>query len=199
MTRSLRDAIEHRRTYYAITSESPIGDNEIKEIVEFAVRNVPSAFNSQSTRVVVLFGQHHLKLWNIALNCLKKIVPEETFESTQSRINSFAAGHGTLLFFEDQKVVRALQKQFPLYTDNFPVWAQQTSAMHQFAIWTMLEDTGLGVSIQHYNPLIDNLVRAEWNFPEDWLLIAQMPFGTPIVEPGEKTFQPIDKRVLVFK
>lgn len=198
MNRTVADAITHRRSYYAITNTSPLSDQQIGEIVKIAVRNVPSAFNSQSARVVVLFGENHQRVWNIAWEALKKIVPETAFASTQAKINSFAAGYGTLLFFEEQLVVTALQEKYPIYAANFPVWSEQTSAMHQFAIWTMLEDAGLGASLQHYNPLIDHAVTAEWKLPVSWKLIAQMPFGTPVAEPGEKTFKPIEERVLVF-
>ena len=99
----------------------------------------------------------------------------------------------------DKAVVEQLQDSFPTYYDKFPVWAQQTSAMHQLAIWTMLEDAGLGVSLQHYNPLIDETVYAEWKLDPKWELVAQMPFGTPTEGPGPKEIKPLDKRVLVFK
>ena len=56
MTRNFKEAVEHRRTYYNITNNSPISDHEIKELIAFAVKNVPSAFNSQSTRKVL--GHH---------------------------------------------------------------------------------------------------------------------------------------------
>ena len=46
--------------------------------------------------------------------------------------------------------------------------------MHQLAVWTMLEDEGMGASLQHYNPLIDDEVRKVWNLSDDWKLIAQM-------------------------
>ena len=45
---------------------------------------------------------------------------------------SFAAGYGTVLFFEDTNVVRDLQQKFPGYAGNFPVWSEQTSAMHRW-------------------------------------------------------------------
>lgn len=111
----------------------------------------------------------------------------------------FRSGYGTILFFEDDAVIKSLQEQFELYKDNFPIWSQQSSGMLQFAIWTALELEGLGASLQHYNPLIDEAVKAEWNIPESWRLIAQMPFGNPTAEPGEKDFQPIEERVKVFK
>lgn len=200
MERSFSEALKHRRTYYSINNQSPVSDEEIEHIVNFAVTHVPSAFNSQSTRAVLLLGESHQKLWTIVKEALKKMVPEEAFEKTKEKIDhSFACGYGTVLFFEDQLVVKGLQEAFPLYQDNFPVWSHQTSAMHQLTVWTMLEDVGFGASLQHYNPLIDDEVRREWHLPEHWHLIAEMPFGSPIGDPGAKEFQSLEERVKVFK
>lgn len=199
MTRNFKEALKHRRTSYNISNSSPISDNEIKEIIDFAVTNVPSAFNSQTTRVVLLLGENHTKLWDITKDTLRKIVPEEAFGQTEAKINnSFNCGYGTILFYEDTEIVKNLQQAFPLYKDKFPVWSQQTSAMHQLAVWTMLEDAGFGASLQHYNPLIDEAVAKEWATNPNWELIAEMPFGTPTQQPGEKEFKPLDQRVLVF-
>ncbi len=199
MKKSFQDAVKGRRTYYSLTDKSPVTDTEIEQLIDFAVTHVPSAFNSQSTRVVLLLHTHHAKLWNIVMESLRRIVPVDHFAGTEAKINSFAAAYATVLYFEDTTVVKSLQEQFPTYAANFPVWSQHTSAMHQFAIWTMLEEVGFGASLQHYNPLIDSEVRKEWGIPESWQLIAQMPFGVPSAEPGEKSFQPLDQRVKVFK
>lgn len=200
MKKDLRSAIEHRRTYYSISNQSPISDEAIKEIIDFAVLHVPSAFNSQSARIVLLLGDNHKKLWDIVKDVLKKLVPAEAFPATESKIdNVFAAGYGTVLFYEDQAVVKGLQEAFPSYSDNFPIWSQHTSAMHQFAIWTLLKEAGLGASLQHYSPIIDEEVAKAWNINPNWKLVAQMPFGTPVSEPDAKEFQPIENRVLVFK
>lgn len=198
MTKTFQEAMTHRRSYYALKNESPITDNEIIDIVHSAVKHVPSAFNSQSTRVVVLLHDKHQRVWEITKDVLRKVVSAEAFGNTKNKIeSSFQSGYGTLLFYEDQRPVKALQEQFPRYADNFPIWSQHTNAMHQFAIWTMLEDAGFGVSVQHYNPLIDELVAKEFNIPAEWTLIAQMPFGAPAGEPGEKDYQPLSDRVLV--
>ena len=98
-------------------------------------------------------------------------------------------------FFEDTAVVEGLQKQFPSYKENFRYGPQQTSAMHQFAVWTMLEDAGFGASLQHYNPLIDEAVAKQWHINPNWKLIAEMPFGTSTQEPGEKQFAPLEERI----
>lgn len=52
---------------------------------------------------------------------------------------------------------------------------------------------GAGASLQHYNPLIDDAVAAEWKLPASWKLISQMPVGSREAPAGEKTFEPIEK------
>lgn len=200
MNKDLKEAIKHRRTYYSISNQSKISDKEIEDIVDYAVTNVPSAFNSQSTRIVLLLGENHRILWNIAKETLRKIVSLDAFAATEAKIdNSFASGYGTVLFFEDNNVVKGLQEAFPGYKENFPKWSQHTSAMHQYVIWTMLEEVGFGASLQHYNPLIDAEVKQIWNLPDSWELVAQMPFGVPTGEPGTKETNPLKDRIKVFK
>lgn len=198
--RNFKETLEHRRSYYHITDSSPISDESIKEILASCLRHVPSAFNSQSSRIVLLLGKSHKKLWTITENVLKKrISSEEAFAKTKAKIDmSFAAGYGTVLFFEDTEVIKKLQTTFPTYKDRFPIWSQQTSAMHQLAVWAMLEDAGFGASLQHYNPLIDQEVKNEWNISQEWELIAQMPFGTPLQQPENKDINEIEDRLIVF-
>lgn len=199
MTKSFKDALKSRRTFYQIDNKSTLSDKEIRDLIRFAVEYVPSAFNSQTTRVVLLTGNAHEKLWAIVKDTLRKLVPADAFVKTEQKIDgSFSCGYGTVLYFEDMSIVRGLQESFPAYKDNFPVWAEQTDAMHQLVIWTMLEDAGMGASLQHYNPLIDDEVRKTWNLPDDWKLIAQMPFGIPVAQPGPKEVMSLDKRVFEF-
>ncbi len=198
MKRDFAQAVEHRRTYYGIQKSSPISKEEIVKIVEHSVKYVPSSFNAQSARAVVLFGDQHDRLWEIVREALRALVPEDGFQKTSEKIDSFKNGYGTVLYFEDQAIVEGLQEQFSLYKDNFPIWSLQSSGMLQYVIWTSLEDAGLGASLQHYNPLIDDQVHAEWQLPKSWKLLAQMPFGTPAADPGEKEFAPLDERVKIF-
>lgn len=199
MNKNFYEAIKERRSIYAISKESPISDERIQEIVEDIVKHVPSAFNSQTTRTVILLGEYHDKLWDITMEALRKIVPANNFASTEAKINSFKSGHGTVLFFEDFALVEALQQQFELYKDNFPVWALQTSGMMQFSVWTAFATEGLGASLQHYTELIDEQVKKEFNIPESWKMLAQMPFGKIVKGAGEKEFNPIEDKVKVLK
>ncbi|SDM46804.1 hypothetical protein SAMN04488137_0277 [Fictibacillus solisalsi] len=199
MAKDFLKSVEDRRTYYGISKEAVASDERIQEVVEHAVKHTPSSFNSQSARVVVLLGDNHDKLWNITKETLRKMVPADKFAPTEDKMNAFGSGYGTVLFFEDQKVVEGLQEAFASYADNFPIWSHHSSGMLQFVIWTALENEGFGASLQHYNPLIDNEVKQEWNVPESWKLIAQMPFGKPVAVPGEKEFQPLENRVKIYK
>lgn len=200
MANSFKEAVKNRRSLYGISDRSPVSDEQIKEMIEFTLTYVPSAFNSQSTRIVVLLHDHHKKLWEITKGILRKIVPGEAYNATEEKIDrSFASGYGTLLFYEDWSIIENLQRAYPAYKDNFPRWAEQASAMHQFVAWTLLEEAGLGASLQHYNPLIDEALVEGWGIDRNWKLIAQMPFGTPIQPAGPKEVDALDKRVLVFE
>ena len=255
-------ALAKRRTCYSLDKNVSATPERVREIVESAVLNTPSAFNSQSARAVILFGARHDRLWEITRETLRKIVPAENFAPTEEKLASFAAGAGTVLYFEDMDAVEALQKaypmykdnfpvwslqangmleaniwtalaseglgaslqhynplidgagtvlyfedmsvvtglqeQFPLYRDNFPIWSQQANGMLQENVWTAFALEGIGASLQHYNPLIDGAVHAQWGIPESWKLIAEMPFGNPTAPPGAKDSAPISERVRVF-
>lgn len=200
MNCNFEEALKLRRSYYVIGRDISVPDGVIKGILERALTYVPSAFNSQTTRLVLLLGKAHTCLWQMVKDVLREQISSDVFMKSARKIDtSFAAGYGSVLFWEDMAAVEALQAAYPLYADRFPVWAQHTSAMHQFVVWTMLERVGLGASLQHYNPLIDDRVRAEWQLPATWQLIAQMPFGKPLREPGEKEILPLDTRLKIFR
>lgn len=193
------DAVKQRRSIHVVSKEEVVDKKRVVEIVEEAVKYSPTAFNSQSARAVVLFDDEHDKLWEIVTDTLREIVPADQFTTTQQRLDGFKGGYGSVLFFEDQAVIASLQQQFALYADNFPTWSNQSSGMLQFVIWTALTSEGLGASLQHYNPLIDDKVREVWGVPQSWKLLAQMPFGKPTYQAGEKEFQPISERVKVYE
>jgi len=193
------EAIKTRRTRYNIDSTATIGDNRIEEILRDAVKNAPSAFNSQSSRAILLLGENHVKLWSIVKEILRSKVSAENFAPTDAKINSFAAGHGTILYYEDMEVIKKLQETIPAYAENFPVFSMQSAGMLQYVVWTALATEGMGASLQHYNPIIDEEVAQAFSVPKSWKLIAQMPFGSPTGEPAELEYVDLANRVLVKK
>lgn len=191
--------MKKRRTIYNIDNSLPISEERLITLVKEAVKETPSSFNSQTSRVVILFGDEHKKLWhNITKETLKEIVAKEIFTTTEKKIDSFAAGAGTVLFFEEQNVIEQLQQKFPLYADNFPVWSEQSSGMAQYAVWTSLTQEKVGASLQHYNPLIDEKVHASWHISNSWKLHAQLVFGAIKQPANEKTYIDDDVRFKVF-
>lgn len=185
---SFLDHIEKRRTIYAIGKNISLSQSKIEQTIQKAVKLSPSSFNSQSSRVVTLFGQAHEKFWNIVLETLRKLVPAEAFANTEAKIQSFAAGYGTVLFYEDQNVIKTLQENFALYADNFPVWSEHSTAIAQFAVWTALSEQNIGASLQHYNPIIDEDVAEIFDIPSNWKLRAQLVFGSIEAPAGDKTY-----------
>ena len=185
-----KNLYQNRRSVYALGKNLPISEQEALEIIDNAVKHSPSAFNSQTALAVVLLGENHQKLWDITFGELEKFLPnEEAKAATKGEIESFAAAYGTILFFEDHDVVKGLQEQFPSYADNFPIWSEQSTGIASFAVWNALAEAGVGANIQHYNPVIDEKVAAEWDIPANLVLRAQMPFGEKLQEaaPIERT------------
>lgn len=202
MSNAFLDSIKKRRSIYAIDKNVKAGKEEIVDTIKEAVKYAPSAFNSQTARAVILFGEENEKLWGeggIVEQAIRKVLPEgQSFEPTVQKLASFNAGFGTVLYFEDTAIVKGLQESFPLYADNFPVWSEQGTGLTQFAVWSALANIGIGASLQHYNPLIDEAVRDTFDIPENWKLRAEQPFGNIAAPAGEKEFAPIESRVKIL-
>jgi len=198
MSKTFLGAVENRRSHYALSEEIPVSNEQIEKIIETAIKHAPSAFNSQSSRVVLLKGEEHKELWKIVMDVLREIVPAENFNATEAKINSFAAAYGSILYFEDQDTVKSLQENFPTCAQHFPLWSEHHAGILQYIIWTALEDASLGANLQHYNPLIDGKVKEKWRLPHSWKLIAQMPFGGISAELDQKEYLPLEQRLRIF-
>lgn len=199
MSNQVVELLKKRRSQYALTKNLPLSESDIISIIKDAVKQSPSSFNSQSSRVIITFGERSNTIWEITKDALRNRLDEERFPATEARINSFAAGAGTILFYEDQNAVKNLQEQFPSYKDGFPVWSEQAAGMAQLAVWTALAEVNIGASLQHYNPLIDEALAKEFDVPSTWLLRAQMPFGGHGAEFSEKTYIDDEIRFKVFQ
>jgi len=198
MNTGFMDAIKQRRSIYALGKNVTIERKRIEQVLQDSLLYVPSAFNSQSARIVLLWDKESHRFWSLVKETLRPLVPEKDFSKTEAKLAAFDSGVGTILFFEDQEVVEKLMSAYALYKDNFPIWSLNSSGMVQFTVWTELENLGLGASLQHYNPLVDEAVKKEWNLSESWKLWAQMPFGSVEAEAGEKQFAPLENRLKII-
>lgn len=195
---SFTSLVEKRRTIYHLGNKVTQSKEEITALIHDVSKQAPSSFNSQSSRIVVLYGDHHNKLWDIVTNALKAIVPAEAFDATKTKIDSFKAAFGSILYFEDEKVVEDLQAQFPAYAANFPKWSDQVHGITAYGVWLALAEANIGASLQHYNELIVAEVRKEWDIPANWTLKAQMPFGSIESSADPKAYIETDARFKVF-
>ena len=193
-------AVRNRRSVRVLGRETPVARERILELVEQAALFSPTAFNGQEQRLVVLLNERHARFWDALKKKMEAVVPPEGLAETHKKLDGFRGGTGTILVYQDTSVVKGFQERFPLYSDNFPVWAQNASGMLEYVLWASLCEEGFGVSLQHYSALIEAETAADLGISADWKLVSQMPFGKPQESPSDgKTFEPLEKRVLVFE
>ena len=189
-----------RRSIYALGDQLTNSPEEIYDLIITAIKNSPTAFNSQTVRAVVLFGKSSDKVWDIVEVALKEVVKDpQAFAKTQQKIASFRAGFGTVLFLTETDTVHELEKQFPAYADNFADWAEQGIGGAQQAVWTALAEQQIGASLQPYNPLIDDAIHQAFNLPDSWQLRAEMPFGSIEAPAGNKDFRDDSEKFKLIK
>ena len=100
-----------RRSIYALGKNVELSNQELVDTIQGAILQTPSAFHSQTTRVVILLDKESDAFWNeIAYSELEKVTSAEAFEATKQRLAGFAQAKGTILFYEDQDVVKGLQE-----------------------------------------------------------------------------------------
>ena len=194
-----QDSLKTRRSVYGLGKLSASANACLEDSLKSCLLNCPTPFNVQSARVVVLLNRFHQLFWDKVWHNLKKVIPTTGQKSIKAKIESFAAAHGTILFFEDKTALAELKKQFPLYAKNMKIWTQQANGMLQFMVWQVLAENNIGASLQHYNEVIEKDLGSMYDIPKNWELVAQMPFGSIEKEPAEKTFLPLEGRVRIFK
>lgn len=185
---TLKDALSHRHSHYAIRPEWVAPREAVEDLLGHVLQNIPSAFNSQPVRMVLLTGEAHTAHWELIEKALIGFMGQEKYEAnTAPKVRqAFASGVGTILFFDVPSVTEGLQASFPTYAANFPLWAQQTQGSHQYAVWMGLDVLGFGVNLQHYIGMIDDEIKTLAGVDPSWVLTAQMPFGAPVEEVSAK-------------
>ena len=192
------DVLRRRRSVYEFTDES-VAPQLIETLVAGVLTLTPSAFNEETQRVLLLFGEQHLLLWQLVEDEISKTVSEKAFARSQAKINGFRKAQGTILFFDDDEATKALQAEYPLYSEAFARWSLEQNGMLQINVWNALAEQGIGASLQHYNELIAKQVETTFGVPAAWRLLAQMPFGKYQALPAPKEKQDVATRMLIRK
>ncbi|KAL4399047.1 putative nitroreductase [Malassezia pachydermatis] len=191
--------IQNRRTVYALSKKAVLPDAELIKYVQSLVKEAPSAFNVMSSRLVVLLGAEHDKYWGETVPAaLRAVAGEEAVAASKDKLAGFKAGYGTILFFEDEKLIKGQQEAFPQYAAGFPVWSQHASGMGQIYVWSGLEAVGYGVNLQHYGGLTGETLKKQYNLPASYLIQSEMVFGYPEQPAGEKAYHPDHERVIAY-
>lgn len=201
MNTQLLDLMKKRRTIYTLGKNVAIPQTELYEYIKAVVRYTPSAFNGQPVRAVVLFNEQHDQLWDLTSDALQDNLAPDAFLRTKAKMETFKKAFGSILFFTDMDVVKAYADNPKLATYQYDEynWSEQAQGNAQFAIWTGLEENGLGVNIQHYNPLINAGVKAVFKVPSSWQLRAEMNFGSIEGGPKDKEFIDDEARFKLFQ
>ncbi|USS93398.1 nitroreductase family protein [Fructilactobacillus ixorae] len=201
MNTQLLDLMKQRRTIYHLGKNVQFDQAELYRYIKEIVRNTPSAFNSQPVRAVVLFNEHHAALWDIVETTLEEQVAPDAFLRTKAKISSFRDAYASILFYTDMDVVKDYTDNPALATYQYQEynWSEEAQGNAQFAVWTGLEENGLGVNIQHYDPLINAAVASRFELPASWQLRAEMNFGS-IEKPADaKEFMDDADRFKLFQ
>lgn len=179
-----------RRSIYHLGPKLPISQEACTKLIFDAARQCPSGYNSQGSRLMILYGAEHKKLWEFLRAAFQKMdLPDEMRKASIEKLDtSFVPAAGTVLFFEDWAVVTDLQKKLPRYAEHFPDFAQQNHGITMYAVWCTLAAAGVGANIQHYAQLFEKEAKAAFDVPDSWKMIAQMPFGQ-ILKPREDEVQ----------
>ena len=143
------DIIKQRRSVYDLHKHLPISEKKLMRILEEVITESPTAFNMQSSQVIVLLDGQHERLWNIVTKTSKEVVPSEKFEPTQKKMVMFTNAKGTLLFFENTQIIEQLKKEYPVYKDKFDDFALRSMGILQGNIWNALAEAEIGASLQH--------------------------------------------------
>lgn len=68
---AFQNLIRQRRSVRQVEPKSPIPDKDIVELVNSTILHTPSAFNTQTTRTVVLLHDAHREAWQSAISKLE--------------------------------------------------------------------------------------------------------------------------------
>lgn len=196
------NVLANRRSIYDLKKDAPLNEEQVVEIIEECLKLTPAAFNLPTSRVVVLFGEKHQKLWETAAAALEKTIAKlrpEAYELVLAKIEVFKNAMGSVLFYEDHGFIDELKESYAMYADSFDSWSKEHMGMIQFNIWTALAEAGMGVNLQHYNNLIEKDLAEELGLPEDLRLISQMVFGGIAKSADEKIIDDVKERITVYK
>lgn len=194
------DILKARRSMYILNDQLPVSRGVVTGRIKEAMSLSPTAFMMQDIHAVVLTGDDHKKLWDqIVHDTLQKIVPPEPFKRTEIKLQTFSKAYGTILLLRDLDAVEQMKKDYATYAAEMDAWSWQDLGIAMVNIWNSLAEINVGANIQHYNPLIDDEVKATWEISDNYQLVGQMVYGGIVSRPGDKERKGGDELVKVVE
>ena len=196
---TLFEILDNRRSHYSLEPEWVVSQEVVEKLVGDTLLKVPTAFNSQPVRAVLLTGENHKEYWQMVEDKLIEMIGKERYDkNTKEKIHSgFMSAVATILWYDDESVTKEMQRDNPTYAPNFPKWAHQVQGSHQLIVWVGLSQLGFGVNLQHYTNLIEDEVKEKFGIPKEWAAIAEMPFGKALDTPAPKDKKPLSETFLI--
>lgn len=188
-----------RRSTYVIGKNTDISKEQITEALRESAKNVPTAFNSQTSRLVLVFDEANERVWKEIYDVQKDVLDEATWGMMGPVIEGAGQGVGTILFFEDRDAVK---ENIPANESRQNLYKYNNDANHQYSAWLTLAELGLGGTLQHFNigyeEGFDKVIRDLLGLPESYEMVAQMPFGSIEQEYEAKDYIDSNLEVQVF-
>lgn len=196
---AFKQVIKDRRSIYAIGNNSEHSIEDIVASIRETQKDVPTAFNSQTSRLVILNGESNTKFWDLILEVQESVLDKATWDFMSPIMHGAKNGIGTVLFFEDRDAVAKM----PTQGARTEAYKQNNSANSQYATWLALAEMNLGGSLQHFNvgyeQGFDKAIREMFNLPDSYELIAQLPFGSIEQAADAKDYMDTNVQVQLIK
>ena len=83
-------AVTNRRTNYTLSKDVTIPQETIVQTIQDVIREVPSAFNMQSGKAVIAFGETHDAIWKITMDTQHLLVLINGYDGDEQRVEGNA-------------------------------------------------------------------------------------------------------------
>jgi predicted oxidoreductase (fatty acid repression mutant protein) len=148
-----------------------------------AARLVPSSFDAQPWRVVVL-RERNVDFWELVTATIEERLEGDRRDRYLARAAGMRDGGMTLLIFEDLALSAPQDRLTPEEARDHTA---QSLGMLQLTLWLSLTAHGLATSPQHWHEFLEDVALSFAGLPEEgFRLVAFMPVGRAAESPGPR-------------
>ncbi|WP_025755095.1 nitroreductase family protein [Mycoplasmopsis cricetuli] len=187
------DIIKKRRSNFDLNNDISISEQKLIEDLKTILKESPTSFHGQSTKIIVLLNDKSIHFWNQ----VKNLIPDKI---NNKKFSGFLKAKGTILFFIDKNILQNISQKTSIVYEQIYQFAIQDSAFLQANIWNYFIEKNIGANLQHYNfPEIDQMIISKYKISSNWSYIAQMPFGGIEIPAKSIEKNDVNTRIKVIK